>query len=196
MSVVYLGDGDPNNGHFTPDECGAVCELAVAQGGVAGEIEESYGSIDAQARSVTRYALEWDAESDWVFRRIATVARIANDVYFGFDIPGLYSEFKIRSVLHDVNVLHYSVGDHYVQHMDYGPVASTRKLSVSSLLTGPGEYDGGELVVEVGNREPEITNNELGAHVIFPSFLLHEVRPITRGERWALVAWIEGPPFR
>jgi len=36
----------------------------------------------------------------------------------------------------------------------------------------------------------------IGQSLAFPSFLSHKVLPVTKGERWALVAWISGTPFR
>ena len=30
----------------------------------------------------------------------------------------------------------------------------------------------------------------------FPSFSLHEVSPVTKGERYSLVGWITGPAFK
>jgi predicted 2-oxoglutarate/Fe(II)-dependent dioxygenase YbiX len=35
-----------------------------------------------------------------------------------------------------------------------------------------------------------------GSLVAFPSFMTHRVTPVTRGLRWSLVTWLEGPPFR
>ena len=38
--------------------------------------------------------------------------------------------------------------------------------------------------------------NEQGTLVAFPSFVLHEITPVTKGERYSLVNWIAGPNFR
>ena len=35
-----------------------------------------------------------------------------------------------------------------------------------------------------------------GTLIAFPSFLEHRVTPVTRGERFSLVAWMDGPPYR
>jgi len=35
-----------------------------------------------------------------------------------------------------------------------------------------------------------------GTALIFPSFIVHKVNPVTKGTRHSLVAWIEGPKWR
>ena len=37
---------------------------------------------------------------------------------------------------------------------------------------------------------------EQGKLILFPSYVLHEVKPVTKGERYSLVAWITGPQFK
>ena len=36
----------------------------------------------------------------------------------------------------------------------------------------------------------------LGRMIIFPSYLLHKINPITSGTRWAMVGWAHGASFR
>lgn len=83
----------------------------------------------------------------------------------------------------------YRVGDEYDWHLDIGPgAAALRKLSLSVQLTDPGEYEGGELEI----RGAGMALRERGTAIIFPSFLLHRVTPVTRGIRRSLVAWAIG----
>ena len=35
-----------------------------------------------------------------------------------------------------------------------------------------------------------------GDLIIFPSYMLHEVKPVTHGERNSLVTWITGEQFK
>jgi len=39
-------------------------------------------------------------------------------------------------------------------------------------------------------------SKEQGTLVMFPSYTLHEVMPVTKGERNSLVSWITGPAFK
>jgi PKHD-type hydroxylase len=45
-------------------------------------------------------------------------------------------------------------------------------------------------------EKPIILPKEQGKLIAFPSYTLHEVKPVTKGERYSLVAWITGPQFK
>ena len=81
----------------------------------------------------------------------------------------------------------------YGWHTDMGNGdASTRKLGLSISLND--DYEGGEFMV-FGNGEQQIALGK-GEAIVFSSFLPHKVKPITKGERWSLVAWVSGSCFR
>jgi PKHD-type hydroxylase len=63
-------------------------------------------------------------------------------------------------------------------------------VSCTLFLAEPGEYDGGELVVEdtYGVHSVKLPAGHL---VLYPSTSLHSVRPITRGARVASFFWIQ-----
>jgi Uncharacterized iron-regulated protein len=62
-------------------------------------------------------------------------------------------------------------------------------------MSDPAAYDGSDLEMNATGR-PEMLPRERGKLILFPSYQLHRVTPVTRGKRSALVAWIGGPPFR
>ena len=74
-------------------------------------------------------------------------------------------------------------------------IPHNRKLSVVVQLSDPEEYEGGELKLHT-SYDPIIIKKERGMIVSFPSYTLHEVAPVTKGERYSLVAWVHGPAFR
>ena len=39
-------------------------------------------------------------------------------------------------------------------------------------------------------------NKDQGTLILFPSYVLHEIKPVTKGERNSLVTWITGKPFK
>lgn len=91
------------------------------------------------------------------------------------------------------------VGGHYGAHVDNalmvaktpGDTARLRTdLSFTLFLTSPGEYDGGELVIHAAGMTQEV-KGEAGYLVLYPSASIHEVKPVTRGERIVCVGWIE-----
>jgi len=128
------------------------------------------------------------AESKWIYDRIQGVARALNDRVYQFDISG-FSEHLQYSVYHGTE------GGHYDWHVDHGPLRTRRKLSISVQLSSGEDYDGGDLELLYGNSPTQLDRTR-GAFIIFPSFMLHRVTPVTRGTRWSLVAWIHGKRWR
>ena len=77
-----------------------------------------------------------------------------------------------------------------------------RKLSMTLNLTDPDDYKGGDLKFDFGphaGRGRFKTCKEIrprGSIIIFPSFIHHQVTPVTSGTRYSLVIWSLGKPFR
>jgi len=77
-----------------------------------------------------------------------------------------------------------------------------RKLSATVQLTDESKYKGGELLFKdlKGKNEPEILTNKVfkkkGTIVVFPSYMLHKVTPVTQGIRHSLVLWTCGNPWK
>ena len=79
-----------------------------------------------------------------------------------------------------------------------------RKLSVTCSLSDPKDYKGGELEFNFNN--PEATKKQnikkcleilpRGSLVVFPSFVCHRVKPVTKGVRYSLVIWNLGYPYK
>jgi len=79
-----------------------------------------------------------------------------------------------------------------------------RKLSVTCSLSDEKDYIGGELEFDFRNGEGIkkvsniVTCKEIlprGSIVVFPSFIWHRVKPVTKGTRYSLVIWNLGKPF-
>ena len=73
----------------------------------------------------------------------------------------------------------------------------TRKLTLILLLSEPDvDFTGGELQINTGREEHAKTVEMLrGRIVAFPSFMIHQVKPVITGIRKSIVVWIEGPKF-
>ena len=91
----------------------------------------------------------------------------------------------------------YDVGMKFDAHVDNairfiaGPNIRVRTdLSATLFLTGPDEYDGGELVIEDTYGEQSV-KFAAGDMVLYPASSLHRVSPVTRGSRWASFFWIQ-----
>jgi PKHD-type hydroxylase len=89
-------------------------------------------------------------------------------------------------------------------HPEHGKI---RKLSMTCQLTDGSEYEGGELEFDFRNYDPPMRDESKhlkqakeilpkGSIIVFPSFVWHRVKPVTKGVRYSLVMWNLGYPFR
>ena len=139
--------------------------------------------------------IEPTEDSKWLYDRVGEIIRYHNQTYYGYDLSGIetlqFSEYR-------------SPGGHYGAHLDWGSSrngvqAQARKLSFTVQLSDPDSYEGSDLVVHDGQeQDPSIVakRRAFGTIIVFPSWVLHEVTPVTRGTRRSLVGWCVGPDFR
>jgi PKHD-type hydroxylase len=172
---------------FTPEECQRIVAMADNMYGTKSTVgSEKTRKYDTSIRAVDTYNLELNEKTKWIFDRIAAATATANAEYYRYNILG---------ITHALQLLHYKgeEGGHYDWHIDAGPGASsTRKISVVVPLNQPTEFEGG--VLEVNNNGVVYdAPQEPGSMILFPSFCLHRVNPVTKGNRWSLVSWVHGP---
>ena len=91
----------------------------------------------------------------------------------------------------------YQDGGHYGTHSDAAlmrlPEAGLTirsDLSATLFLSGPDEYDGGELLIEQAFGAQAI-KLAAGDMVLYPSSSLHQVTPVTRGQRICAITWMQ-----
>lgn len=85
---------------------------------------------------------------------------------------------------------------HFDWHLDIGNTCnSTRKLSISIQLSDNNDYEGGELKIRNKNVDKIMTKKK-GSLIVFPSYILHKVEPVKKGNRKALIIWFKGEPFQ
>jgi PKHD-type hydroxylase len=127
--------------------------------------------------------------TSWIFEKITAVVKEHNQQFYNFDL----------TMIEKLQFTYYSSEEEgmYKQHIDPLEWSNphNRKLSLVFQLSDPSEYEGGELRLHVGNV-PIIVKKQLGLMVSFPSYTLHEVTPVTKGERYSLVVWVHGPAFK
>ena len=86
-------------------------------------------------------------------------------------------------------------GGHYGPHLDNALMASGEQrlrtdLSFTLALTAPESYEGGELVIQMPGTTERV-KPAAGDLVLYPSTAIHEVIPVTSGERIVCVGWIQ-----
>lgn len=120
---------------------------------------------------------------------LTKVAKAANEKVYGFNI------------WYDPDFIQYTTYDSANQ-MSYPPHTDSvwsgkpvvQKLTVIVGLTDSNDYEGGELVF-VGRNNPNVKLTA-GQAIVFPSAVVHEVKPVTRGVRNSLVMWFKGPRWQ
>lgn len=177
--------------------CDAVVAMALElppQQGVIGHGGKAVVRTETR-RSTIRWIHRDRPEWDYLWRTIDYILQQGNRNAFDFviDPPGPLSLQFTEYV--------YAPGEegHYDWHEDLFWVCEKepkqRKLSLVVNLSDPNDYDGGVLEIEEAVVDEQKLRNR-GTAILFPSFLRHRVTPVTRGKRYSLVGWAEGPPFR
>jgi len=108
----------------------------------------------------------------------------------------------------------YGKNQHYDWHSDMKPEPYSsdyeninmrnkiRKLSMTVSLTDKKDYVGGDLEFDFRDTKDKSTIRTCtevqprGSIVVFPSFVWHRVKPVTKGTRYSLVMWSLGYPFK
>ena len=131
----------------------------------------------------------WIPYNSWIAGIMHNLFICANNEYFHFELNHFDS---------DIQATRYEVGQHYGWHTDQFDVGFgrlTRKLSMSLVLDT--EFEGGELELFHPLLHQALRYDlKPGQVCIFPSWISHQVQPVTSGIRYSLVAWMNGPEFR
>jgi PKHD-type hydroxylase len=124
----------------------------------------------------------------WVYDAAWTLAKKANEKY-RFDIKPIRETAQLA-------IYDESVQGHYTWHTDCSIECMTRKISISIPLSSPAEYEGGELQVMTTDAIALTVMQQKGCPIVFPSFEMHRVTPVTKGRRYSLVISVAGPHWR
>ncbi|WP_022702567.1 Fe2+-dependent dioxygenase [Pseudorhodobacter ferrugineus] len=85
----------------------------------------------------------------------------------------------------------YRSGQTYGLHVDDALMGDLRTdISFTLFLSDPKTYDGGALILE-DSLEARAVKPAAGTVFLYPSTTLHRVEPVTRGERLAVVGWVQ-----
>ena len=107
-----------------------------------------------------------------------------------------FGDFTLAKQFSQPLMSRYDVGMKYGGHSDSAhlPIPPNillrTDLSSTVFLNDPADYDGGELVIHVGDHKVPLKLNA-GDAVVYPSTWLHEVTEVTRGSRLVSVCFIE-----
>ena len=165
---------------FTPEECAQIIAIGNSK------LEEAKTTDKNNAGRESQIAWLYGKDIEFAFRRVTDGILNLNNQFFNFDLFGLAEGFQFTK--YDAPTGHYGM------HIDKILNGAVRKLSLTIQLSSPEDYEGGELILNV--EQETIMPKELGKMIVFPSYILHEVKPVTKGTRYSLVAWVTGKPFK
>ena len=169
----------------------------------AEERENLIGMVDAQSETAR---LEHDADDLYGMRRskvlyipapqfpqladrIRAIAASANRCY----------NFAITDIRENIQLAIYDSSDagFFDWHLDIGGMdKGVRKLSVSVPLNDSSDFEGGQLEFFSNGSKAEEVEQKAGHPIVFPSWLVHRVAPVTSGKRYSMVTWISGPSWK
>lgn len=116
-----------------------------------------------------------------------------------------------------VQLSKYGESNHYSWHVDnflkpeenteagYHLFRKVRKLSLVINLSDENTYEGGDFLFDYRNGEGhenpsniiELSNfKKRGSVIVFPSYIFHTVKPVTKGIRYSMVNWSRGWPWK
>lgn len=146
--------------------------------------EETYRN---ELRQSSVMFIENEEKNKWIYDKLAMLCIKTNNERYGFDLLGFHQELQLTR---------YSEGNFFNWHLDFGVgEISGRKLSITVQLSDPDAYEGGDLQFMINDKVVNAPRTK-GTIIVFPSFIMHRVTPITKGTRESIVGWVSGPPYR
>jgi len=142
----------------------------------------------------------------WIYKELQPFVHLANE-HAGWNFNWERSE--------SCQFTKYKINQYYDWHCDSYSLPYTegnskgmiRKLSMTCQLTDGSEYEGGELEFDFRQYDPHMRDESKhlqkateilpkGSIIVFPSFVWHRVKPVTKGTRYSLVMWSTGYPYK
>ena len=165
--------------------------ISYMKGGLGDNLDNPEGNFEDQIRnSKIKWIPMEDSRFHWLYGKITDKIHQLNSEVWKFDLQETIEQIQYTE--YDGNVK-----GHYNWHLDVGKyIASHRKISVTVQICDPKDYEGGELEIHSGTDSELVIEKSLGLMTVFPSFLLHRVRPVTKGKRRSLVLWTGGCAFK
>ncbi len=176
---------------FTDEDLKAIIDYCDSSGTEQGVTFGAQSKEDIEKHRVSNVKFHGRNENTaWIFDKLNFIIQAANEQFYNFHLNG-YSNFQYTT---------YDANGRYDWHTDmafgekFGNDAEPRKLSLSLALND--DFEGGEFQINNGKEEtPLAVPMQKGRVVLFPSFMIHRVTPVTKGIRKSLVVWCLGPKF-
>jgi PKHD-type hydroxylase len=131
-----------------------------------------------------------------------------------FDMVGHYgasanrqAEWNLQTnAMESIQIGQYPTGGHYDWHVDglgLEPIdapenellhGKTRKISFVLWLND--DFEGGDFEFHSAHIKGGVIKPKQGTILLFPSWVMHRVKPVKKGTRYSAVSWLVGKPVR
>ena len=183
-----------------------LCDEIIKHAHTKEELEAGVGKhndpkLDDQDLHKTRKSDVVWLDDLWIFKEIQPYIDLANiEADWNFDLEAC-ENFQFTKYDGSKKQLYDWHEDQFDEVNEKGFI---RKLSMTVSLVDGSTYEGGDLEFNFKDGVGENISNikvckeirPRGSIVVFPSFLLHRVKPVTAGIRFSLVVWSSGRPFK
>ncbi len=193
---------------LSSDVCGMLLNLSDKEwgAGVVDNSKKEAGFTDEERIKGTKR--NWEEKKDLRTSDIKWINNDGLEIVQGIVVPYLIAANEqagwkfIIDHMQNSQLTRYKEGEFYTWHRDGGSDHlfnkgdKVRKLSMTVCLND--DYEGGELqMCSYGRTEHTIgiPPRGKGTIIVFPSFIDHQVSPVTKGTRYSCVTWFTGPPF-
>ena len=165
-------------------------------GGVGGSVTDNKDAfVDKEVRKARQRWIPPNSDNTKKIYNLCTeIFHEANRRCFSVDIQRIFNMFYAEYRADE--------GGFYGKHRDSFVGTDEiwdRKLSMTIQLSDSDEYEGGDFVFYddmLGCPPDKDQIRKKGTVFVFPSFLLHGVKPVTKGTRKCFIAFIEGPTWK
>jgi PKHD-type hydroxylase len=189
-------DNDPQNYYYYREGFDKI-ELDTIYNGIQSLKENKADTVSGDNNEVRSSKVRWIPQNDdwwWLYEKLSNMIVEANNTLWDFDLHQIPEKIQYTEYYAEEK-------GHYTWHQDIGPgMLSKRKISITVQLSGPDEYEGGDLELFTGGLYDEKNFKKAykgaGSVFIFPSYLLHRVTPVTKGVRKSFVLWVGGSHYR
>jgi PKHD-type hydroxylase len=181
--------------YFSKETCERILNDAKdipIQEALVGTNQTTHLNTDSR-RSKIRFIYAGDWRFNYVFDELWKMALSANNDFFNLHI----------SRLNFIQLAEYdaSYQGEYKEHHDVfwlnGDPFYHRKLSCIIQLSDPNTYEGGDLEITDAGTAPNVNDmRQQGTGIFFPSLIRHKANPVTKGTRYSIAAWFDGPKWR
>jgi len=170
------------------------CKELISRCNELNEMQAVTGLDNTPDLSLRRSKVSWVPRPGFedLYGYIESYTSRVNRDFFSFDIS--HGVHEVQFAKYDSKQL-----GHYGWHEDVFYKSSKpydRKLSLIIQLSNPDDYEGGDFefrgcdLIESEQIRPQ------GSVLVFPSFQQHRVSEVTKGLRYSITTWIEGPKWK